>query len=56
MSKSSSISCDDSVCFLKRWIDKYSSHRVKDLVYLDSFDINLCIFDFGHIEKVSTHV
>ena len=36
MSKSSSMSCDDSVRFLKRWVDKYSSHRV-DLVYLDSF-------------------
>jgi len=40
MSKSSSMSCDDSVRFLKRWVDKYSSHRV-DLVYLDSFDLDI---------------
>jgi hypothetical protein len=40
MSKSSSMSCDDSVRFLKRWVDKYSSHRV-DLVYLDSWDLDI---------------
>ena len=40
MSTSSSMSCDDSVRFLKRWVDKYSSHRV-DLVYLDSWDLDI---------------
>jgi hypothetical protein len=34
------MSCDDSVHFLKRWIDKYSAHKV-DLVYLDSWDLNI---------------
>ncbi len=40
LSKSSSMSCDDSVRFLKRWVDKYSAHRV-DLVYLDSWDLDV---------------
>jgi hypothetical protein len=40
ISKSSSISCNDSVRFLKLWVNKYSSHRV-DLVYLDSWDLDI---------------
>jgi hypothetical protein len=40
ISKSSSMSCDDSVRFLKRWIDRYSCHRI-DLVYLDSWDLDI---------------
>jgi hypothetical protein len=32
------VSCDDSVRFLKRWVDKYSYHKV-DLVYLDSWGL-----------------
>jgi hypothetical protein len=40
MSKSSSMSCDDSVRFLKRWIDQHSLDKA-DLVYLDSWDLDI---------------
>jgi hypothetical protein len=40
MSKFSSMSCDDSVRFLKRWVVKYPSRKL-DLVYLDSFDLDI---------------
>lgn len=41
LSKSTSMSCDDSVRFLRRWVERHPSDRL-DLVYLDSFDLNVC--------------